>query len=84
MGTGCRRSKAVFLLRKEKKDFSSLTAQQLADEGEKIIFGGIGKNKEQGAMVKASVLSVTRSTRGCWVNALPTCLAFRNERPRSG
>ena len=38
--------------KEEKKDFSSMTAQQLADEGEKIIFGGIGKNKEQGAVGK--------------------------------
>ncbi len=38
--------------KEEKKDFSSLTAQQLADEGEKIIFGGIGKNTEQGAVGK--------------------------------
>jgi len=38
--------------KEEKKDFSALTAQQLADEGEKIIFGGIGKNKEQGAIGK--------------------------------
>ena len=29
-----------------------MTAQQLADEGEKIIFGGVGKNKEQGAIGK--------------------------------
>jgi len=29
-----------------------MSAQQLADEGEKIIFGGIGKNKEQGAVGK--------------------------------
>jgi cytochrome c2 len=36
----------------EKLDFSSMSAQQLADEGEKIIFGGIGKNKEQGAIGK--------------------------------
>jgi cytochrome c2 len=35
-----------------KLDFSSMSAQQLADEGEKIIFGGIGKNKEQGAVGK--------------------------------
>ena len=38
--------------KEERKDFSSLTAQALADEGEKIIFGGIGKNKEQGAVGK--------------------------------
>lgn len=38
--------------KEEKLDFSSMTAQQLADEGEKIIFGGIGKNKEQGAIGK--------------------------------
>jgi hypothetical protein len=38
--------------KEELKDFSALTAQQLADEGEKIIFGGIGKNKEQGAVGK--------------------------------
>jgi cytochrome c2 len=36
----------------ERVDFSSLTTQQLADEGEKIIFGGIGKNKEPGAAGK--------------------------------
>ena len=29
-----------------------MTAQQLADEGEKIIFGGIGQNKVQGAIGK--------------------------------
>ena len=32
--------------------FDAMTPQQLADEGEKIIFGGIGKNKEQGAVGK--------------------------------
>ena len=35
-----------------KLDFASMSAQQLADEGEKIIFGGVGKNKEQGAIGK--------------------------------
>lgn len=35
-----------------KLDFQSMSSQQLADEGEKIIFGGIGKNKEQGAVGK--------------------------------
>jgi len=35
-----------------KLDFQSMTAQQLADEGEKIIFGGIGKSKTQGAIGK--------------------------------
>lgn len=35
-----------------KLDFSSMTAQQLADEGEKIIFGGIGQSKVQGAIGK--------------------------------
>ena len=29
-----------------------MSSQQLADEGEKIIFGGVGKNKEQGAIGK--------------------------------
>lgn len=38
--------------KEEKLDFSAMTPQQLADEGEKIIFGGIGKNKEQGAIGK--------------------------------
>lgn len=38
--------------KEEKLDFSSMTSQQLADEGEKIIFGGVGKNKEQGAIGK--------------------------------
>ena len=36
----------------EKLEYSGMTAQQLADEGEKIIFGGVGKNKEQGAIGK--------------------------------
>ncbi len=35
-----------------KLDFSAMTAQQLADEGEKIIFGGIGQSKVQGAIGK--------------------------------
>ena len=38
--------------KEEKLVFDAMTAQQLADEGEKIIFGGIGKNKEQGAIGK--------------------------------
>jgi len=36
----------------EKLQWEAMTSQQLADEGEKIIFGGIGKNKEQGAVGK--------------------------------
>ena len=35
-----------------KLDFGGMTAQQLADEGEKIIFGGIGQSKVQGAIGK--------------------------------
>ncbi len=35
-----------------KLDFSSMSPQQLADEGEKIIFGGIGQSKVQGAIGK--------------------------------
>lgn len=38
--------------KEEKLDFSSMSAQQLADEGEKIIFGGVGQNKVQGAIGK--------------------------------
>ncbi len=38
--------------KEEKLEYSGMTAQQLADEGEKIIFGGVGKNKEQGAIGK--------------------------------
>jgi len=38
--------------KEEKLDWSSMSPQQLADEGEKIIFGGVGKNKEQGAIGK--------------------------------
>lgn len=33
-----------------KLDFSGMTPQQLADEGEKIIFGGVGQSKVQGAI----------------------------------
>jgi len=36
----------------EKVTWDSMTPQQLADKGEEIIFGGIGKNKEQGAIGK--------------------------------
>lgn len=35
-----------------KLDFQSMTQQQLADEGEKIIFGGLGQSKVQGAIGK--------------------------------
>ncbi len=35
-----------------KLDFGSMSSQQLADEGEKIIFGGIGQSKVQGAIGK--------------------------------
>lgn len=35
-----------------KLDVDSMTPQQLADEGEKIIFGGIGQSKVQGAIGK--------------------------------
>ncbi|WP_447979599.1 c-type cytochrome [Candidatus Nitrospira bockiana] len=35
-----------------KLDFASMTPQQLADEGEKIIFGGLGQSKVQGAIGK--------------------------------
>ncbi len=38
--------------KEEKLDFSSMTPQQLADEGEKIIFGGIGQSSVQGAIGK--------------------------------
>lgn len=38
--------------KEEKLDFNSMSPQQLADEGEKIIFGGIGQNKVQGAIGK--------------------------------
>ena len=35
-----------------KLDFASMSSQQLSDEGEKIIFGGIGQSKTQGAIGK--------------------------------
>jgi len=35
-----------------KLDFGSMSSQQLGDEGEKIIFGGIGQSKVQGAIGK--------------------------------
>ena len=31
-------------------NYSKMTTQQLADEGEKIIFGGVGQSKVQGAI----------------------------------
>ena len=45
-----------------KLDFQSLSLQQLADEGEKIIFGGLGKSQVQGAIGKGQC---------------PLCHAFR-------
>jgi len=36
----------------EKVTWDSMSTQQLADKGEEIIFGGVGKNKEQGAIGK--------------------------------
>ena len=38
--------------KEEKLDYSAMTPQQLADEGEKIIFGGIGQSSVQGAIGK--------------------------------
>ncbi|MEX5216741.1 MAG: nitric oxide reductase [Nitrospira sp.] len=38
--------------KEEKKDFSNMPQSELADEGEKIIFGGVGQNKVQGAIGK--------------------------------
>ena len=38
-----------------KLDFQSMSAQQLGDEGEKIIFGGIGQSKTQGAIGKGTM-----------------------------
>jgi hypothetical protein len=38
--------------KEEKLDYSAMTPQQLADEGEKIIFGGIGQSQVQGAIGK--------------------------------
>jgi len=35
-----------------KLDFQSMSGQQLGDEGEKIIFGGLGQSKVQGAIGK--------------------------------
>ena len=36
----------------EKVTWETMSTQQLADKGEEIIFGGLGKNKEQGAIGK--------------------------------
>ena len=36
----------------EKVTWETMSTQQLADKGEEIIFGGVGKNKEQGAIGK--------------------------------
>ena len=41
-----------FAPKEEKLQYEAMTVQQLADEGEKIIFGGIGQNKVQGAIGK--------------------------------
>ena len=38
--------------KEEKLEFSGMTPQQLADEGEKLIFGGIGQSQVQGAIGK--------------------------------
>ncbi|MBX3303429.1 MAG: nitric oxide reductase, partial [Nitrospira sp.] len=36
----------------EKVTWDTMSTQQLADKGEELIFGGVGKNKEQGAIGK--------------------------------
>lgn len=52
MQTGSPQTKGGYPPPEVKLDVNSMTPQQLADEGEKIIFGGIGKSTEQGAVGK--------------------------------
>lgn len=49
----------------EKVTWDTMSTQQLADKGEEIIFGGVGKNKEQGLSEKGNVRSATHSTLEC-------------------
>jgi hypothetical protein len=69
--------------KEEKLDFSSMTPQQLADEGEKIIFGGIGRIRCKGRSARANAPSAMRSTPGCWENARPTCWACPSGQAKS-
>ena len=52
METGFLKWKGGFPPPVVKLDFQSMSPQQLADEGEKIIFGGLGQSKVQGAIGK--------------------------------
>src|SRR5206468_8702202 len=64
-----------------KLDFGSMSPQQLADEGEKIIFGGIGQSKVQGAIGKGKCPFGNGSKGGFWRERAPNFSGFR-ERAR--
>jgi hypothetical protein len=70
--------------KEEKLDFNSMSPQQLADEGEKIIFGGIGQNKVQGAIGKGQCPLCHAFHAGMLVNGLPTYSVFPSGQARNG
>lgn len=52
-------------------DVYSMTPQQLADEGEKIIFGGLGKSKVQGAIGRGQCPLCHGFKQGYWAERAP-------------
>ena len=49
-------------------NYSKMTTRQLVNEGEKIIFGGLGLAKVQGAVGRGNVPSAMRPLRECREN----------------
>lgn len=70
--------------KEEKIQFESMTAQQLADEGEKSFLVASGRTKCRAQSGKGSVRSATPSTRGCWASARQTWTAFLSVPVRNG
>jgi len=66
----------------EKKTWDSMTSQQLADEGEKIIFGGVGKNQEQGAIGKGQCPLCHAFHAGMLGERAPNLLGLPNRKER--
>ena len=70
--------------KEEKLDFSSMTPQQLADEGEKSSLAESGKIRCKAQSAKGSVRSAMLSMPVCSVNGLPTYSVFPSGQARNG
>ena len=53
-------------------DVYAMIPQQLANEGERIIFGGIGKVRSRVLSAKGNVRSAMPRRKECWANGLQT------------